>query len=411
MPRHLSEVEDARTDVLESCTRMRPESIALGPALGRFLAEGVVATAPVQGFDNSAMDGFAVRAEDTRGARAESPVGLRVVGESRAGAPAADAVERGEAIAISTGAMLPPGADAVVRVEDVGRTNGRIELRSIVEPGRDIRRAGEDIAAGQTVVSAGARLGAAELGAIAAVGRSTVDCAQRPRLAVLTTGDELRPPGEPLIPGGAHDSNSLAIPALAKAAGAEVVATSWAPDELGPTREALAAALEADVVVACGGVSIGEHDHVRTAMSDLGVTENFWGVALKPGRPTWFGTLDSKLAFGLPGNPVSAMVTFVLFVRPALLAMQGGRPDGMRTRAALGADYEKPAGRAHALRARLELEESGWVAHPASAQGSHVVTSMLQADCLALIPTAATALPRGEQVEVELLRTPGVMGS
>jgi molybdopterin molybdotransferase len=307
--------------------------------------------------------------------------------------------------------MLPHGADAVIRIEDVARANGRIELGSEVEMGRDIRRAGEDIAPGQTVVRTGRRIAAAELGAIAAVGRATVACARRPRLALVTTGDELRPPGESLGPGGAYDSNSLTVPALAKAAGAEVVAISWTPDELGPTRRALEGALEADVLVACGGVSVGEHDHVRTALADLGVMERFWGVALKPGRPTWFGTSGRKLAFGLPGNPVSAMVTFVLFVRPALLAMQGGPPEGMRTSATLGQGYEKPAGRAHALRCRLELATSGWVAHPAPAQGSHVVTSMLDADCLAFIPTETTSVAGGERVAVELLRTPGMAGS
>jgi molybdopterin molybdotransferase len=220
---------------------------------------------------------------------------------------------------------------------------------------------------------------------------------------VVTSGDELAPPGEPLGPGAIRDSNSRTVPALARLAGAEIASVGWAADDPEATRTELATALEADVAIVCGGVSVGEHDHVKAALADLGAEQIFWRVALKPGGPTWFGTRGETLVFGLPGNPVSAMVTFLLFVRPALLAMVGGAPTERRTAARLGAAYEKPTDRAHAARARLELTPEGWVAWPLPRQGSHVLTSMLAADCLAFFPTAAAKLEAGETVEVELL--------
>jgi molybdopterin molybdotransferase len=220
---------------------------------------------------------------------------------------------------------------------------------------------------------------------------------------VLTSGDELRPPGGPLGPGEIRDSNSRTVPALARLAGAEVVSVDWTPDEPEATRAALARALEADVAIVCGGVSVGEHDHVKAALAELGAEQVFWRVALKPGGPTWFGTRGETLVFGLPGNPVSVMVTFLTFARPALIAMAGGDPARRRVVARLGAAYEKPTDRAHAVRCRLELDERGWVAWPLPRQGSHVLTSMLAADALALVPTESAGLAAGDPVEVELL--------
>jgi molybdopterin molybdotransferase len=398
------EIEAARREVL---ARVRPpaatEEVPLGEALGRRLAADAIAEGPFQPFDNSAMDGFAVRAEDVSAASAESPVALRIVDESRAGHPAAGAVGAGEAIAISTGAMLPGGADAVVRVEDTKRDVGQVLVEVTPALGANIRRAGEDIAAGETVLSAGAALGPAELGALATVGLDPAPVFRRPRVAILTSGDELTRPGEPLGPGAIRDSNSRTVPALATLAGAEVASVDWTPDDPDATRAALARALEADVAIVCGGVSVGEHDHVKAALADLGAGEVFWRVALKPGGPTWFGTCGETLVFGLPGNPVSVMVTFLTFVRPALIAMAGGDPATRRTTARLGADYEKPTDRAHAVRCRLELDERGWVATPLPRQGSHILTSMLAADALALIPTESDGMAAGETVEVELL--------
>jgi molybdopterin molybdotransferase len=420
------EVEDARREILARLRVTAVEEIGLGEALGRRVARDAVAAAPFQPFDNSAMDGFAVRAADVVAATEAEPVALRVVDESRAGHPAARGLGSGETIAISTGAMLPAGADAVVRVEDTDRGGGwdglpgrggggagddtsvardqeQVMVRVAVTPGKDIRRAGEDIAAGETVLGAGALLLPAELGALATIGLDPAPVRRCPRVAVLTSGDELTRPGHPLAPGAIHDSNSRTVPALARLAGAEVVSVDWTPDEPEATRAALTAALATDVAVICGGVSVGEHDHVKEALADLGAEQVFWRVALKPGGPTWFGTRGGTLVFGLPGNPVSVMVTFLTFVRPALIAMAGGDPATPRVTARLGADYEKPTDRAHAVRCRLELDERGWVAWPLPRQGSHVLTSMLAADALALVPTESAGLAAGDAVEVELL--------
>jgi molybdopterin molybdotransferase len=397
------EIEAARREVLARVRTTALQEVGLDEALGRRLAVDAVADGPFQPFDNSAMDGFAVRAEDVGGASADSPVALSVVDESRAGSPAGRAVGPGEAIAISTGAVLPAGADAVVRVEDTERDGERTLVRVAVAPGANVRRAGEDIAAGETVLRAGAELGPAELGALATIGLDPAPVHRRPRVAVVSSGDELTPPGEPLGPGGIRDSNSRTVPALARLAGAEVVSVDWTPDEPDATRDALGRALEADVAIVCGGVSVGEHDHVKAALAELGAEEVFWRVALKPGGPTWFGTRGETLAFGLPGNPVSVMVTFLTFVRPALIAMAGGDPATRRITARLGAAYDKPTDRAHAVRCRLELDDRGWVAWPLPRQGSHVLTSMLAADALALVPTEIASLPAGDAVEVELL--------
>jgi molybdopterin molybdotransferase len=336
-------------------------------------------------------------------------VRLEVVAESRAGKPAAAALAAGQAIRISTGAMVPSGADAVLRLEEAVEDGEAITTDARVEPGRDIRRAGEDIAPGQAILAAGDVVGASELGVLASLDRPTVECASRPVVSMVSSGDELVMPGEPLRPGSVRDTNSWAVSALARMAGAEVLPPVRAADDLDATLQAVAAALAADVAVICGGVSVGEHDHVRWALDELGATQRFWGVALRPGRPTWFGTSgDSrprrKLVFGLPGNPVSAIVTFLLFVRPALRRLLGADPGIDRTTAVLASSYEKRPGRAHAVRVRLELRDDGWHARLTKpAQASHILTSMLGADALALIPSERGSLEAGERVQVELI--------
>jgi len=394
------EIEEARRLVLERVKPLGAEPVAVRAALGRVLAEDVTSADSVPGFDNSAMDGYAVRAADTAG----SSVRLAVVDESRAGHPAERELGAGEAIAISTGAMVPTGADAVVRVEDTDGGAEEVEVRVEVEPGKDIRRAGEDIQAGETVLRAGAELGPAAVGVLASVGRSEVSCAVRPRVTVLTTGDELQEPGEPLRPGGIRNSNAHSVAALVELAGAELLGAEIVADDEGGTSEALASALEGDVVVLCGGVSVGEHDHVRPAAEALGVEQVFWRVALRPGAPTYLGVAPSgALVFGLPGNPVSAMVTFLLFARPAIRAMMGAVDVKRRTSAVLAVDHPALSKRAQLVRCRLELGSNGWVAHPTGPQGSHVLTSMLDADALAILPPADAPYPAGTQIEVELL--------
>ncbi len=399
----LIDIDSARDAVLQRSAPLPSQSVPIAGAIGRTLAEPAVSEERVPGFDNSAMDGYAIRADDVREASPERPVSLGLTGESRAGAAAEVTVSAGQAIAISTGAMIPAGADAVVRVEDTERRDGRVAVMTAAERGANLRRAGEDIEPGDELVAEGTTLGPAEIGVLASIGRAAVACHRAPSVTVLSTGDELIGVEEPLREGSVRNSNAYALPALAGAVGAGEVRTERVGDDRRATVEAVGRGLESDLLVASGGVSVGEHDHVKAAFDELGVERVFWGVSLKPGKPAWFGVRDRALVFGLPGNPVSAYVTFLLFVRPALLALQGADPARARTEAALTAEYRKPTDRAHAVRCRLELAPSGWLATPAPDQGSHVMTSLLGADALALIPAAAERVEAGQRVTVELL--------
>jgi molybdopterin molybdotransferase len=404
MTQTLTEIDEARRIVLEHAGALGREPVALADAHGRVLAADVDSAEPVPPFDNSAMDGFALRSSDVAGAGPGMPVALRITGESRAGRPSRQTVGPDQAVAISTGAMLPAGADGVVALEQTHARDGHVEVLTAVAPGEYVRLAGEDIRAGQRVLARGTRLGAAELGVLASLGRAEVSCSRRPRVAVITTGDELVELGFELTPGAIHDANAYSVPALAQQLGAELRPVATVPDDARVTRRALESALaDADVVVVCGGVSVGVHDHVRPTLAALGVSEHFWGVALRPGKPTWFGTCGETLVFGLPGNPVSAMVTFTLFVAPALDALSGAVVSVRRSGARITRDYAKAPGRAHAVRCRLLLDEHGWQAEPTGDQRSHILTSMLDADALAIIPTASGDVRAGEDVEVQLL--------
>jgi len=260
------------------------------------------------------------------------------------------------------------------------------------------------VRAGTTVLTQGTELGPAELGVLASVGRAAAACARRPRVAVLATGDELAPLGEAPAPGRIWSSNPLTVGAQVVRAGGEVVLSETVPDSAEATRAALARALaDSDVVCVSGGVSVGEHDHVKGAFAALGVKETFWRVAMRPGHPTWFGMAGPVAAFGLPGNPVSAMVTFHLFARPALRALQGANPSATRTRAVLDEPVARHPWREQAVRVRLEHADGGRRATPTGPQGSHMLTSMVGADGLALIPPGDGEIAAGERVEIELL--------
>jgi molybdopterin molybdotransferase len=391
-------IDQARSVVLAAVRQLPTETVAVDAALDRVLGEDVVATRDVPPFAGSAMDGFALRSADSATAVG---AGLVVVGESRAGAPAPLEVGAGEAIRISTGAVLPGGADAVIPVELTREAGGRVHLSEEVVAGRNVRGAGDDLRAGGTVLPRGSRLGPAELGVAVAAGRGELLCARRPRVAIVATGDELVAPGADLQPGQIHNSNAVTLAALARRAGAEVVTAGGAADTAQATRDALAEALEqADVVIASGGVSVGPHDHVKGALAALGVAEGFWRVALRPGKPTWFGTRGEQLVLGLPGNPVSAMVTFVLFARPALAALQGADPAVHRLSAVLASSRERHPARDECVRVLLDEQRRAHVTGP---QGSHVLSSMLGADGLAVIPRGEGELPEATPVEVELL--------
>jgi len=402
VPGDLIPLADARSRVLAETAPLPSERVPVDAALGRVLAEDVSSPHDLPPFDASAMDGYAVVA----GPAAE----LAIVGESRAGRPAERRLAPGEAIRISTGAQVPAGADAVVPVERVAAGDGRVEVPD-TEPGANVRRAGEDVRGGEPVLGAGSDLGPAEVAVLASLGREQVACGARPRVAVLVTGDELVPPGRPLGPGQIRDSNATALAAQATRAGAHVESIEHVPDEREPTVTALERALAAaDVVCVSGGVSVGEHDHVKAALAAVGAEEAFWGIALKPGKPTWFGRAAGALVFGLPGNPVSAMVTFHLLARPALRALAGADPADTRARAVLDAPVHLSPAREQAIRCRLEAADDGWHVRPTKAQGSHVLTSMLGAGALALVPAGEGTVPPGERVDVELL-SPGTLSA
>jgi molybdopterin molybdotransferase len=389
-------IEDARGRVLKAVSPLPAEPVPLASAFGRVLAERLVSGLDLPPFRNSAMDGYALAA---------GPGGeLRVVGESRAGRPFDGALEPGTAVRISTGAALPAGAEAVVPVELAEAADGVVRVPG-AQAGANVRLAGEDVREGDVVLRPGVVLGPAEVAMAGALGHAELSCAARPRLAVLVTGDELAEPGDPLGPGGIYSSNGFALQGQGERVGAVITLRESVGDSYEATLAALERALAvADVVCVSGGVSVGEHDHVKPALRELRVEERFWGVALKPGKPTWFGQRGQVLTFGHPGNPVSAMVTFQLFARPALLALQGAPPDAARAEAALAQPVPMSRGREQALRVRLEpAAGGGWSAALTGAQGSHRLSSMLGANALALVPPGEGELPAGERVTVELL--------
>ena len=394
----LISIDEGRARVLDAVHPLDVEDAALTEALDRVVARDIASPRDVPPFDNSAMDGFAVRA----GPAAE----LEVVGESRAGRPSPAEVGQGEAIRISTGAALPAGASAVVPVERARALDdsGERVWVDAAEEDANVRRAGEDVRAGDVVLRKGTVLGPAELGVAASIGCDALPCARRPRVAVLVTGDELAEPGDPLGPGFIYSSNAFALGASVERSRATLVRRSTVRDDAVSTRAALERALEeADVVCVSGGVSVGPHDHVKPALRELGVAERFWGVALRPGKPTWFGSRDRALVFGLPGNPVSAMVTFQLFVRPALAALQGAPAAPTRVAAVLDDPVPLLPVREQAVRVRLSALDGGWHAAVTVEQGSHMLTSMVGADGLALVAAGEGEAKPGTPVEVELL--------
>jgi molybdopterin molybdotransferase len=391
-------IAEARDRVLSAAAPLGTERVAIDDARDRVLAADLAAAGNVPPFPCSAMDGYALAPGDAGRI-------LTVVGESRAGTPSPLPLGDGSAIRISTGGAIPDGATAVIPQEDVETRDGTIMTRTVVSAGDHIRGAGEDMRSGETVLSAGTTLGAAELGAAVAAGAGVLTVYRRPRVQVLCTGDELRAPGEPLGPGEIHNSNAPMLDALAAAEGAIVGTARRLPDDRAATEAGLEAALDGhDVVIVTGGVSVGPHDHVKPALAALGVEEVFWRVALQPGKPTWFGRRGAVLVFGLPGNPVSAVVTFLLFVRPALAALQGrSEATALETEAVLASAVRRNPDREQAVRVRLERRNGTLVAMPNGPQASHIVTSLLGADALAFIPAGEGELEAGAAVALERL--------
>jgi len=388
----LLSVEEALARILARVRPLGAETVPLAEAAGRVLAEDAIAAVDLPGFPSSAMDGFALRAADTPGS-------LPVVGHVAAGRPAARALEPGEAMTISTGGVVPSGADAVVQIELVETDGETVTVGDAVVLRANIRPRGGDIAAGAPVVTAGTRLSPSRIAALASAGVAGPRCSRRPRVAVVTTGTELRIPGESLEPGQIYESNGLMLQSLLAGAGALVERGASVADDEDAHRAALARALEADVVVTSGGVSVGQHDLVRRTLAELGAQEDFWGVAMRPGKPLSFSTRGSTLVFGLPGNPVSALVGGLLFVLPALRALQAEtRPEPRFRLGVLAAAATRRPERDDYQRALAEERDGTVVLHPGSGQESHMVAHAAAADALVHIPRGEDELPAGSTV-------------
>lgn len=393
-------IDTAIDAVLAAVEPLGPEPVALRDAFGRVAAGDIVSGEQVPSFDNSAMDGYALDGT----ALAAGRTTFRVTVEIPAGRYVAEPVGPGAAAKIMTGAPLPPGVDTVVPVELTSQSGDELTVNEAVTPGENVRRAGEDVAVGDVVLPRGARLGPAEVGLLASIGVDPVSVTRRPRVAILATGSELVPIGEPLRPGQIRNSNSYTAYGQVSAAGGEPVMLGIARDDLEETRRLIAAALEHDVVLTSGGVSVGEYDFVKQVQEELGVERRFWGVATKPGKPLAFGVRGRTLVFGVPGNPVAAMVSFELYIRPALLALQGRR-DLYRPYvvAASAEPVKRTKERTEARRCRLERRGRGWVYTTTGPQGSGILRSMALADGLAFIPAGHPGAAAGEESMVLLL--------
>lgn len=399
--------EEARGRILDAITPLAPVETATEASLGRASAAAVTAPCPMPPFDNTAVDGFAVRAADVAGA-SRTPVPLDVIGERPAGEARGGPVGPGQAVRIMTGAPMPDGADAVVMIEDTDAWGGapdrsRVLVRRGVKPGENVRRAGESVEAGALVLEPGQLVRAAEIGLLVSVGIRSFPAHPLPRVAVLSTGDELLPPGEALGPGRIWDSNRPALLAALRSRGFPTLDLGLVPDDA----LALAAAArrgirEADFLLTSGGVSVGDRDITHRVLSTLG-SVNAFKVAMKPGKPQLFGLVEGTPVYGLPGNPVSSLVVFEEFVLPAL-RKRAGRRDVLEPtfKARLAAPIRKRPGRAEFVRVRLSVEDGAWVARDTGPQGSGVLSSMTRANGYAILAAEAGDMETGAEVACRL---------
>ncbi len=388
-------VDEALERILARVRTLDTERLDLMDALGAVLAEDVAAERDVPPFRNSAMDGYAVRGADV----ASVPAKLTVVGDIAAGAVPIRPIGPGEAMRIMTGAPMPDGSDTVVRVEDTDNRIDVVTVTVVTKPGTSVRAAGEDLKQGETILTRGTVLRPAELGVLATMGRKAVGVTRRPRVAVLSTGDELVEVDDELRPGRIRDANRYSLSAAARAVGAIPLALGIVRDTADDLRRAFRdAAGKADVIVTSGGVSVGDHDHVKPVVDELG-SMDFWSIAIRPGRPLAFGEIDGKPIFGLPGNPVSSLLGFELFVRPALLKMAGRR---LLRRPRVTATFDDTLDTPPGLRffARGVYDPATNTVRTTGPQGSGILRSMALANCFIDVPDTVQHVDRGEQVTV-----------
>jgi molybdopterin molybdotransferase len=397
-------VKDALRHILDCVTPLGFEKINFLDALGRILGEDVYATRNIPPHDNSAMDGFGLTAEDTMGASRENPLFFEIIEDIPAGYMPRKIVGFAEAVRIMTGAPIPQGVDAVIPVEKTEPDGDRVKIFEELSIGQNIRYTGEDVREDELVLHRGKVIRPAEIGMLAALGRSFVQVYQRPTVAIIATGDELVDVDGVLAPEKIITSNSYS-------SAAQVIECGGVPLQVGiarDTREDLAAkfrdAMHADIIVSSAGVSVGEYDYVKDVMNDIGVTIDFWQVAQRPGRPFTFGTSGKKLFFGLPGNPVSSMITFEQYIRPAILAMSGHRKIFRKTiQAVLREDIKKKAGLRFFLRGQVSARDGVFSVVTTGAQGSGILKSMVMANGIIVLPEDKTAFKAGEEVTVQLI--------
>jgi molybdopterin molybdotransferase len=402
----LRPVDEHLASILDVVSPLSALDLTLPDAHGCVLAEDVVSTFPLPPFDNSAMDGYAVRSQDVAAASESAPVTLPVVGDIAAGSTGAYTVQPGLSVRIMTGAPMPSGADAIVPLEWTDGGIAQVTINRAAEPGRHVRRAGEELMTGSRVLAAGTHLGATQIGLLAAVGRERVLARPRPRVVVLSTGSELVDPGTALTTGKIPDSNSTLLTAAAREAGAIAFRVGIVPDDPRLLLDTLEDQLiRADIVVTSGGVSVGAYDVVKEAINRLGEV-TFARVAMQPGMPQAFGVIgpDRTPFFGLPGNPVSAYVSFEIFVRPALRRMLGVDPINRPiVRARLTAPVSSPPGKRSFARATISVEEGTYVVGPVGGSGSHLIASLAKANCFVVVPENVEKLEAGDVAAVMLL--------
>jgi len=395
-------VESALEVILKEIKPLGLESVDISSALGRVIGEDIAARGGNPPWDNSAMDGYALRASDAKGASIDAPVKLSVLYDLPAGSVPQGPVGAGQAVRIMTGAPVPQGADAVVMVEKTESGDGFVLIKAEPRGGENIRKAGEDFKAGDIVVKKGSLIRPAEVSMLATVGVPFVMVHKRPRVAVISTGDELCDIIEAPGSGKISNSNGYALAALVAASGAVPIQLGIAKDTKESLRQKLTAALSADCIISSGGVSVGDYDFVKDVLKDMGSSMIFWKVAMKPGKPLAFGVIGGKPAFGLPGNPISSMVAFEQFVRPTLMKMAGKTALFRQTfKAALTRDIKIKPGRMNFIRAELKPSESGFTVTPLDGQGSGMILTMVRANCFVIVPQDSTGFKEGDIVRVQ----------
>ncbi len=395
------EYEQALKKVLNSAYQLPSESVSLIKSLNRILAEGIRARENIPPFQKATMDGYAVRAQDTTGASEENPVELEIIADLPAGKVLKSALKEKCAIKIMTGAPLPEGADAVVMVEDTEKKGKKVLVKKAVKPGENIGEAGEDVKKDELIIPAGEKIRPPQMGMLASLGFSRVKVAKKPKVAVIATGSEIVEPGSRLSPGKIRNANGYSLYALSLRAGADAKYLGIAGDKKSELRAKISQTKGFNLVLLSGGVSVGEYDLVKDQLKGFGVEQVFWQVRIKPGKPVFFGKKKNQLIFGLPGNPVSSMVTFYLFVRPALDKMLGKKQIGLKKgRAILAQDLKLKPGRVQFLRGSLTKEGIVRQVSIFPNQKSGVLKSMVKSNVLVMVPAHIEEMEQGEEVEI-----------